>query len=152
MHKQSLFRFLAFSGVLALTACGGGGGGGLFGPLTTAQCDPGTQVQLASPLPNAAAVSANQGAITIVANGNANSLYNTYSNWNLVLTDNAGDQPIFTQNLSLVPFNSGPHPYASDFYYQAPLPTLRSGVTYSVSLQQNQGSTCTAVPLQSFST
>lgn len=155
MHKRSL----AFMGVLALTACGGGSGG-IFGPgtTTTFQCDPGTSVQLANPTPNQFGVPTNIGSVIIVANGNANTLYNTYGNWQLVLTDNVGDQPIVSSPLSLYSDPNGPHPYASDFYYQGGnLPQLRSGVTYTVSLQDNSqtngfGTLCNALVLQPFST
>ena len=91
-------RFIApFAAVLALSACGGGGGlGGVLGGLggNTPQCDPGTTVQLANPAPNQFNVSPNIGQITVVANGNADTLYNTYPQWSVRLPASFGGPPI----------------------------------------------------------
>lgn len=147
--KLSVFAALA----LAVTACSGGSGlGGVLGPIgQTPQCDTGTQEQLASPFPGQTRVSTNTSQIVIVADGNANALYNTYSQWNMTLTDPFGNS-ISGGSLSLVPLPNGPHPYGSDFYYASNLSQpLAPGTTYNVSIWQS-GVNCTAVPLQSFST
>ncbi len=138
--------------VLALTACGGGSGiGGILGGLNpTPQCNPGTQVELASPTAGQTGVSTTIGRVMIVANSNNNTLYSTYSNWNLTLTDQNGNT-ITGSNLSLVPGN-GFTPYGSDFYYASSFSQLPAGMTWTVRLQEYNGSSCTAVPLQSFST
>jgi hypothetical protein len=140
--------------LLALTGCGGGGAGGLLGGLgggSNFQCDTGTREQLANPAPNQTGVPTNMGQITIVADGNANTLYSTYNQWNVVLQTGFGQQ-IQGGPLTLVSYPSGPHPYASDFYYASSIPALNPGTTYNVLLEQNNGLNCTAVPLNSFST
>lgn len=150
---MSLIRLaLASSLVLALTACGGGGIGNILGPIggTQVQCDPGTQVQLANPQPNQTGVSGNIGQITIVASGQNNTLYNSYSGWYLTLTDQFGNQ-VQGSNLALVSYPNGPHPYASDYYYGSNFGQLPAGSTWTVKLNE-QNANCSAVPLQAFST
>lgn len=138
---------------LALTGCSAGGGSGLLGGLggSTQFCYTGTNVQLASPAAFQTGVPANIGQITIVADGNTNSLYSTYNEWNIVLQTNFGQQ-IAGGPLTLVPFPNGPHPFPSDFYYASSIPTLNPGTSYNVLLEQNNGTACTPVPINSFST
>ena len=139
--------------VIGLTACSGSGGiGNILGPIgnTQIQCDPGTQVQLANPQPGQNGVSTNVGQITIVANGQNNTLYNTYGQWFLTLTDQFGNT-IQGGNLSLVSDPTGPHPYGSDFYYGSNVGQLPAGATWTVRLNE-QNAACTPVPLQTFST
>jgi hypothetical protein len=152
---MSLLRLTLSAGLLvALTACGGGGVGGVLGPNPINGggpiCNAGTQVQLANPQPGQTGVSSTIGQITIVANGNANNLYNTYGQWYLTLTDQFGDT-ITGGNLKLVSYPNGPHPYGSDFYYASNIGQLRSGTTWQVNLndQTGSGGVC---PLNSFST
>lgn len=138
--------------VLALTGCGGGAGGLLGGIGGSVQsCYTGTNVQLASPTAFQTGVPANIGQITLVADGNSNALYSSYNQWNVVLQTNFGQQ-ITGGPLNLVPFSSGPHPFPSDYYYASSVPALNPGTTYNVLLEQNNGSNCTAVPINSFST
>lgn len=146
------FRLAATAAVLlGLTACGSGGPGGLGGLLGGAfQCNPGTQVQLANPAPNQA-VSGGIGSIEIVANGNGNTLYNTYNQWDLELTSNLGDPPVTSGSLNLTSDTGGPHPYQSDFYYSGSIQPLPSGRIWTVELNQTSNN-CTPYPLQSFST
>jgi hypothetical protein len=139
---------------LGLSACGGGGNGigGILGGLNPSgpSCNAGTQVQLANPQPGQAGVSTTIGQITIVANGNNNTLYNTYNQWYLTLTGNGFGNVIQGSNLNLVSYPSGPHPYPSDFYFSSNIGQLPSGTTWQVNLvQQGTGSVC---PLNSFST
>lgn len=142
---------LASSVVLALTACGGGGIGNILGPIgNQIQCDPGAQVQLANPMPAQTGVSSNVGQVTIVANGNNNALYNSYSQWYLTLTDQYGNS-IQGSNLSLVSDPNGPHPYASDYYYASNVGQLPSGSTWTARLSE-QNANCSPYTLQSFST
>jgi hypothetical protein len=143
---------------VALAACNGNGGagsifggGGNPGAPYVAQCDPGTQVQLANPLNQQTNVSTNIGSITIVANGNSNVLYTMPSQWSLLLTDGVGDS-ISTGSLSPVADPNGPHPWGSDFYYSGSLQQqLIAGDTWTVSLLQTNAS-CTAQPVGTFST
>jgi hypothetical protein len=142
--------------MLALAACNGGGtsNNGTFSPFGpnpfTGQCDPGTQVQLANPQPGQTGVNPGIGSITIVANGNNNTLYNTYSQWNLILQDNFGNT-VQGGQLNLTPYPNGPHPYASDFYYQSSIPSLPFGRNWNVGLVQSF-SNCAPYSLFGFST
>ena len=137
---------------LALSACGGGGLGPVIGGLNPGGgpiCNAGTSVQLANPQSGQTGVPTNIGQITIVANGNSNTLYNTYNQWYLTLKDQFGNV-VQGGNLNLVSYPNGPHPFPSDFYYASSIPQLQSGTTWQVNLvQQGTGSVC---PLNSFST
>jgi len=136
--------------MLGLTACSGSGTGGpiINGPQA---CQPGTAVQLASPLPNQNGVPTNIGQIIIVANGNTNVLHDNPGVWLVTLSDNAGDAPIFGSSLNPVADPNGPHPYPSDFYYASNVTTLNAGRAYNVFLGRTDG-TCQAVQVGSFST
>lgn len=152
---QRHLRF-AVLGVLALSlaACSGVGGGllgnygGLGGLFGGNQCNPGTQVQLANPVPYQTGVNPGIGQITIVANGNNNTLYSTYQSYNIMLQDTNGTQ-IQGGPLQLVSDPNGPHPYNSDYYYQSSVGTLQYGTQYTAYLTQN--GYC-SFALQSFST
>ena len=142
--------FLCTSALLAGALLLGGCstlGSGILGGLT---CNPGTQVQLASPTSNQTGVSPGIGSITIVANGNNNTLYSTYNQWQITLTDNFGGSVSGSQ-LSLVPDPSGPHPYPSDFYYSSSIGQLTAGRTWTVYLVENNN-LCSPDSLGSFST
>ncbi|HEV2878470.1 MAG TPA: hypothetical protein VGW96_02715 [Candidatus Eremiobacteraceae bacterium] len=135
------FGSLVVASMLALLRCNGSGG-----PL----CNTGTSVQLASPTQGQGGVSTAIGRIVIVADGSANNLYNTYSQWTITLNDNAG-QPWTGGSLGLVPDPGGPHPYPSDFFYASSFSSLSPGRTYTASLSQPNGA-CQSVSLGSFST
>ncbi|MEO6912611.1 MAG: hypothetical protein ABI182_01145 [Candidatus Baltobacteraceae bacterium] len=146
------YRLAAAAAVLlGLAACGSGGAGGIGGILGggALECNPGTQVQLANPGPNQS-VGGGIGSIEIVANGNNNTLYSTYNQWNLQLISNLGDQ-VTSGSLNLTADPNGPHPYQSDFYYSASIQSLPSGRIWTVELNQTSNN-CTPYPLQSFST
>lgn len=146
---NTLQLFIASLLVVGLSACGGGSGGNLFGPPPqTTECNTGTAVELANPLPGQSASNVNQ--ITIVANGNTNTLYNNYQNWYIYVSN--GYSQYQGGQLNLVANPSGPHPYPSDFYYSSQFSqTLPAGNTWTVYLTQYNGG-CNAVPLQNFST
>jgi hypothetical protein len=139
---------------LALSACSGSGALGGLGPIfgNQLQCDPGTQVQLANPTNFQSGVNSNIGQITLVASGNGNTLYNTYGQWNVVLTPNFGTGSIQGGQLTLVDGRSLNHPFTSDFYYGSSVPNLQPGVTWDVRLQQNNGANCTPLSVGTFST
>ena len=124
-----------------------GAGGGTPGFLP---CDPGTSVQLANPTPAQTGVDPTLGQITIVANGNADTLFTTYGAWSLTLYDRSGN--VYPGNrLSLVAYPSGPHPFASDFYYASSVSGLVAGRTYDVRLGW-VGQNCNEFSVGSFST
>lgn len=154
MSRTILTRALgAILGSLSLAACSGIGGSGNSIPGTLGyQCNPGTQVQLARPAQSqSGAGSVNQ--IEIVANGNNNTLANTYGQWNVVLQDNFGDPPLTTNTLNAVADPSGPHPYSSDFFYAANIGiTLPSGATWTVTLEQQPYGSCAPALIGTFST
>jgi hypothetical protein len=145
-------RIPAMLAVLGLAACSGSGGSGLGFPgngnPSFAQCNPGTNVQLARPAPNqfgAGSVS----SIEIVANGSTNILNQSPQSWNLQVTDNIGNQYL-SGPLNAVADPGGPHPYPSDYFYSAPIQTLPTGFTYNVSLVETGG--CSAYPLYPYGT
>lgn len=153
-------RFFALSGIaLALASCSGAGGllgntglgGGVFGSSTS--CNPGTDVQLANPIPFQSGVNPNIGQIVIVANGNNNALAQNYQSLNITLIDSFGNR---TSGGALQPADgrSYAHPYNSDYYYQSAFGPLQSGMTYTAELAVANVSTfnsCTYA-LQSFRT
>ena len=151
-----LLRILILTAMtLSLAACSGGGNS--YSPANpsnpnpfSAQCDPGTAVQLANPQAGQMGVSPVQGSVTIVANGNNNTLYNSYSQWNIVLTDNFGNQ-MTGGPLSLTSYPNGPHPYQSDFYYASSIPTLPTGRQWAAGLV-NTYSNCSPIFLGNFYT
>ncbi len=147
---------------LALASCSGAGGllgnggtgggiGGIFG--SSASCNPGTDVQLANPIPFQSGVNPNIGQIIIVANGNNNALAQNYQSLNITLIDSFGNQ-IPGGALQLTSDTGGPHPYNSDFYYQSGFGTLQSGMTYTAEITVANAGTFNscAYTLQSFRT
>jgi hypothetical protein len=142
--------------MLMLVACGGGSSspptsGNPFGPNPFLPvCDPGTQVQLASPTPAQSGVPTNVGQVIIVANGSANTLHDTYGQWNLTITDNFGNAFI-GGSLNLVPLPNGPHPFPSDFYYASSIPPLPSARAWNITLT-TQNTNCAADAIGNFST
>lgn len=150
---MSLFRLALASGlVVALAGCGGGGLGGILGGLNPIQCDTGTQVQLASPQAYQTGVPTNIGQIVVVANGNANNLGSTYGQWNLRVTDVAGN--VVTTGSNLTPFDGRnlTHPFTSDFYYASNIGPLPAGTTLSVQLQETSQNCSPAPVTGTFST
>jgi len=159
-------RLLVLSGVaLALASCsgaggigsilggigniGGGGGGGIFG----ASCNPGTDVQLANPVPFQSSVNPNIGQITIVANGNNNYLGQNYRSINITLIDGSGNQ-VPGGALQLTAYPNGPHPYNTDYYYESGFGPLQSNTTYTAELTLANSSSFNSCSytLQSFRT
>ena len=106
-------------------------------------------MQISNPSPNSSGNSTTIGTITIVANGNSNTLYNSYSNWSIILQGNYSGT-INGGQLSLVNRN-GTQPFPSDFYYASSIPTLAGGDSYQVELVNNSGF-CTPVTIGQFST
>ncbi len=152
---KSALHLAAAAGLsIAVSACGGGSSNP-FNPNPNgngygSQCAPGTNVQLANPSTYASGVPTNIGAITIVADGSSNSLYNTYNSWNLVLQGSFGNT-ITSGQLGLVSDANGPHPFPSDYYYSGSVPTLPAGQTFQVLLENNTGF-CSPVTIGQFST
>ena len=147
---KTFLRALAIgASVVALSACSSAGSNNSpFGP-NGGICDPGTQVQLDYPNPYQANVSTSTNQINIVANGNNNFLYTSYSQWNLILRGSNGDQ-IIGGNLNLISDPNGLHPYTSDYYYGSSIQSLGFGETYTVQLNYNAN--CTPVSIGQFST
>ncbi len=156
-------RFLVLSVfALALASCSGAGGilgnggigsiggGGIFG--SGSSCNPGTDVQLANPVPYQSGVNPNIGEITIVANGNNNYLGQNYQSMNITLIDGSGNQ---IPGGALQPASpTGPHPYNSDYYYQSAFGPLQYNTTYTAELtlvNYNSFNSC-SFSLQSFMT
>ena len=147
LPRSYLCPLLVLVAIASLAGCGSSGGSTSF---VSSVCDAGTQVQLANPAPGQSGVSTTMGQVTLVANGNNNTLYNSYTQWHALLVDNFGN-PISGGQLNLVSYPSGPHPFPSDFYYSSSMPTLTSGSTWSVYLSRTDGS-CQPLFVGSFST
>ena len=135
---------------LMLSACSGGGSTGNNPGLVGTQCSPGTQVALASPTQGQTGVSTTVGQVVIVGNGNNNYLYQTYTNFEVVLQDNFGNT-LTGSTFNLVTNKSYPQPYSSNFYYGSNVTTLNAGATYNVYLNQLSLS-CGLIPVGSFNT
>lgn len=145
---------LLTASLIAVAGCSGGSGssGTLPPPNNFGVCDPGTQVTLANPQSGQTGVSTGTNPILIVANGNNNTLFQSYTNFDLVLVDNISGNRITSNALALTQGN-GYKPYTSDFYYSGSLPQgLNFGTNYSVYLNIFS-SNCQQLPfLGSFST
>jgi hypothetical protein len=148
---MSTFRpaFL-LAATLALAACGGGSTGTTLPPNTLGPCDPGTQVELARPFQGQTGIPPSTTSIEIVANGNGNTLGNSFQNFDLFLQPSVGGT-ITSSPLAAVQDTSGPHPFGSDFFYSGNIPGLQFGVTYTVFLNAFT-SNCSPVNIGSFST
>lgn len=117
----------------AVVAAGcGGSSGSIPNPGSTGICDPNAgAISVARPT-NGFPMNGN--AVEIVASSNTDQLNQFPGQFDLILTDNFGGQ-IVTGGLAAVPDPSGPHPYASDFYYAGTLQSsLLPGRTYNVFL------------------
>lgn len=144
--SRALFPAAVLGLALVLAACNSSSS-----PSTPTLCNTGTFEQLASPTAGQTGVSTTIGQVIIVADGSANTLYNTHSQWNILITNSATGS-IFTGGaLNLVSDPSGPHPYPSDFYYASSIQQLTAGQTYTASLSLASGS-CQSIGLGSFST
>ena len=131
-HPARLARALFAASFVVAAGCAGGSGSSLPNPGSNGVCDPNAAgIQLARPTNG---FPQNGNAIEIVANGNADQLFQFTNQFDLNLIDQFRGE-IDTGFLSLVPDQPGPHPYAMDFFYAGTLNSgLQSGRTYSVYL------------------
>lgn len=151
---MSLVRLsLASALLVALAGCGGSGGGlgGIIGGLNQVQCDPGTQVQLANPQPYQTSVNPTIGQVVVVANGNGGSLNANPQQWAVYLTNMSTGQETTGGNFSAYSDPSGPHPYGSDFYYNAGIGQLPYGTTWRVQIGE-PGAACNPLDVGTFAT
>jgi hypothetical protein len=148
---RSLLLFGATA--LVLSGCSSGTSGGNNPSVVGTSCSPGTQLALASPTPNQTGVSPGTSQIVVVANGNGNYLYQTFSTWQVVLLiNNNANQGIPGGALSLITDNGAPHPFPSDYYYASSISGLQSGLTYGVYLSQENTNCPLVGPVGGFST
>ena len=156
--SSRLARALVLSAsMIALAGCGGGSAGTAPVPFGNGNglCDPGTNVSLAFPnntqgnFPTN--VATNIGRLEIVANGNTNTLGQSYAQFDTILVPNFGSQ-VQGGFLTLTSDSGGPHPYTSDFYYNSTIGQLQSGVTYTVYLNVPSSANCVPVAIGQFST
>ena len=155
-HPVRLARALCVVSVLALAACGGGGSTGTNGipnPGSNQLCDANSQgLQLARPGPGQGGVSSGTNTIEIVDNGNSDTLFGSYQQFDLNVIDTQTGNEIDTGPLNLVSDPSGPHPYSSDYYYSGTLQgSLQPGRFYNVYLNAPQ-TNCSRGLVGSFST
>ena len=154
-HPVRLARALLAASVVVIAAgCGGGGSssGTALPPQSNGFCDPGTQVSLASPQPNATGVSPSINHIEIVANGNNNILFQSYTNYDVIVRDRFNGNVITGAPLSLTTDPNGYHPYPSDFYYNSTISGLNFGTVYDAYLNIFNSPCQTPAFLGTFST
>jgi len=127
-HPMRLARALVAVSILAAAAgCGGGSGNSLPGSGNGQLCDSNAgSITVARPT---FGFPANGNTIEIVSSSQTDDLHGNPGAFDLSLNNSSN----VTSTLSLVPDNAGPHPYTTDFFYQANLPAGLSG-TYNVFL------------------
>jgi hypothetical protein len=134
-HPVRLARALIAASVFAAAGCGGGSNSTLPNSGNGQLCDSNAgSISIARPTPGFAA---NGNTIEIVSSSQSDDLHGNPGAFDLLLNNNSNA----TSTLSLVADNPGPHPYTTDFYYQANLNGIPSG-TYSVFLNA-PNSACT---------
>jgi hypothetical protein len=134
-HPVRLARALIAVSILAAAAgCGGGSGNSLPGSGNGQLCDSNAgSITIARPTNG---FPSNGNTIEIVSSSSTDDLHGNPGAFDLFLNNNSN----VTSTLSLVADPNGPHPYTTDFFYQASLPAGLSG-TYNVFLNV-PNSTC----------
>jgi hypothetical protein len=157
-YPACLARALVVASLLVAGGCGGGGSSTtgnspIPNPGSPQLCNPDSQgTQLARPGPNQSGVSTATTTIEIVSNGNSDTLGRSFSQFDVQLRDNFGNVLLVTNLLNITSDNSGPHPYASDFYYVGTIQgQLQPGALYNAYLNA-PNTNCTPGLLGSFST
>ena len=132
--------------LVLLAACGGGSSGTapVPNPGSSNYCDANNAgITTARPTPG---FSTGNGQVEIVANGNGDQLFQSYTQFDLNLIDNFGNRFV-TGPLSLTNDNNGPHPFNSDFYYVGTVAGgLPTGDVFSVYLN-DPNTNCTLLPV-----
>lgn len=142
------------AGLIALTACGGGASTGTAPVPNFGFCGNDTQYALARPTTGQSFASGTP-TIEIVANGNNNTIAQSFQNFNLLLLpNNSSSNQVQTGPLTAASDPNGFHPFTSDFYYSGTVvsPGLFPGQQYFVYLNAFT-SNCTPIgPIGSFFT
>ena len=126
-HPVRLARALIAVSILAAAGCAGGSSNSLPNSGNGQLCDSNAgSITVARPT---FGFPANGNTIEIVSSSSTDDLHGNPGAFDL----NLNNSSLVTSTLSLVPDNNGPHPYTTDFYYQATLPGGLSG-TYNVFL------------------
>ncbi|HEX3551292.1 MAG TPA: hypothetical protein VHT53_12990 [Candidatus Elarobacter sp.] len=129
---------LTASFLIVAAGCGGGSAGTnpIPYPGSNQLCDANSSGEaLDRPSPGQTGVSTGTNTIEIVSNGNSDQLYQSYSQFDLILVGSRGDQ-LVTGPLSLSGADTtGNHPFPSDYYYTGTIQgTLQFGESYTVEL------------------
>ena len=147
VHKLP-YRSLLLATTVALAACSGGTGNIPQNPPgTLPPCNPGTQAQLSQPISGAQGVGTATGFVQVVVNAGSDVLN---GGWNLILLDAQGNT-ISGGILSPASGYGGTHPYATNFWYNATIPTLGSGTIYKAYINKTSSS-CQPAFVGSFAT
>ena len=127
-HPVRLARALVVASiVVAAAGCGGGSNSTLPNSGNGQLCDSNAgSITVARPTNG---FPANGNTIEIVSSSSTDDLHGNPGAFDLFLNNSSN----VTSTLSPVPDNTGPHPYTTDFYYQANLNGIPSG-TYNVFL------------------
>jgi hypothetical protein len=133
-HPVRLARALIAASVIIAAGCGGGSNSTLPNSGNGQLCDSNAgSISIARP---SIGFPANGNTIEIVSSSSTDDLHGNPGAFDLLLNNS-----IATSTLSILPDNNGPHPYTTDFYYQANLNGIPSG-TYNVFLNA-PNSACT---------
>ena len=127
-HPVRLARALIAASIVLAAGCGGGSNSALPNSGNGQLCDSNAgSISIARPTPG---FPANGNTIEIVSSSSTDDLHGNPGAFDL----NLNNSSISTSPLSILPDTTGPHPYTTDFYYQATLPAGLPSGTYSVYL------------------
>ena len=128
-HPVRLARALIAASILAAAAgCSGGSSNSLPNSGNGQLCDSNAgSITVARPT---FGFPSNGNTIEIVSSSSTDDLHGNPGAFDLFLNNSSN----VTSTLTLVPDNSGPHPYTTDFFYQANLPAGLPSGTYNVFL------------------
>ena len=135
-HPVRLARALIAVSIIAVAAgCGGGSNSTLPNSGNGQLCDSNAgSISIARPT---AGFPSNGNTLEIVSSSSTDDLHGNPGAFDLLLNNS-----IATSTLSIFPDPNGPHPYTTDFYYQANLPAGLPSGTYNVFLNA-PNSACT---------
>ena len=135
-HPVRLARALVAVSVIIAAGCGGGSNSALPNSGNGQLCDSNAgSISIARPTP---LFPSNGNTIEIVSSSSTDDLHGNPGAFDLLINNSSNP----TSTLSILPDTTGPHPYTTDFYYQANLPGALPSGTYNIFLNA-PNSACT---------